>query len=179
MLCGFALVLVKNEVAERVENISAAIPFVSLNHVRMVADYQRSARVDGSVCELDLLSIRVRDVLDAAVHRHDHDIAPLLQLCDIAGDHNGISHCDTVIKIAPVAVLLIERVAEKSEPHSAAFYHHAGMCFFGRFAGPYGKRPVRAKPIYSELHSVRTAVARMVIGGRDDIDSRKLQSGDC
>src|SRR5262249_1235185 len=99
-------------------------PVVFLNrfdHVRMVADDEFRAGVDGGMCEALLILARLRHVLDASMHRNNHDIAALLQRLDILLDLLGVEERDALVDVLIIAVRLIVGISEKTELDSVTF----------------------------------------------------------
>jgi hypothetical protein len=68
VLCFDALELVEDQIAERVEDDAGLVALPRLDHVRMMTGHNASARIDGGVSELDLLSVGARRVFDAGMH---------------------------------------------------------------------------------------------------------------
>src|SRR5581483_1294507 len=68
VLRGLALVLIEYKIAERIEDQAAAVGFLGLDDVRMMADDERCAGVDGSMCKCNLGLGGRAGVFDAVVH---------------------------------------------------------------------------------------------------------------
>jgi len=120
-----SLELVEHQVAERIENYARAPSLPRLGDVRMMADYDARAGVDGGMGELDLLGIGVWPIFGAGVHGDDGDVGTIQEARDV-GLHSGTVHDgDAVIDIRMVAVRLVTVVcrvglgARDSRAHDA------------------------------------------------------------
>ena len=133
VLCLDTLVLIENEIAERIKIRPLAVAFARLHDVWMMADDERGARVDGRVRKSNLGRGRLR----ACTRFRDASIRSQRRRACGFPAHPGRRFSDPPgdarIDILPIAILLIVGIAEEAEPDAMPHKHDAFMRGLRRF----------------------------------------------
>ena len=177
-LSFLALELVKDQIPERIKDHAIAVALHRLRDVGMRSDHHTGARVNSRMGETDLLGVGLFLILDAGVHGDNNGIRARAQACDVGGHALRVQHCYAVVFTGVVAVGLVIGVSEKAVAVPIALDDHALVRLFGGVASACGGDAVFGEPVDCEGDAVTAAVARMIVGCGDYVDSRNLQGFD-
>src|SRR5262249_41868265 len=145
--------------------------------VRMMANHQRGPGVYSRMRKSHLRRGRLFHVFHTMMHRDDDYVGALPNRGYIPANNFRIGQRNARIGVFPIAVVLIEGVAEEAEPDAISHEYDAIMGSRFRLGTADRLDAVRTQPRDRKLHAMRRAISRVIIGGRRNIDTGELQPG--
>ena len=138
-MLGFCpLELIEDKVSERIEDHAAPVMLNRLGDVRMMADHEGGAGINGGVRELNLHLVGFGwysgHYAWRQLRHRPSSTAAATSLCIV-----GISSRATRQSMSrQLPLLLVEGIGEKAKANTMPFQHHASVRLFRGFAGTNG-----------------------------------------